>query len=140
MNEVKLIQSVRQHEGYRAKAYTDTAGVWTAGYGRNLQTMTVSSHVAEEWLAEDVYLAEAEAKKFYEWRFLDTDARQNAFVEMVYNLGSGGVAKFENMLLAIRQSNWVEAAKQALDSKWATQVGKRGLTLIAMLQTGEFPV
>lgn len=140
MDEVKLMQSVKAHEGLRLKPYKDSLGILTVGYGHNLESHTVTPHLAEEWLGEDLYSAIISAKMFPEWQFLDTDARQNAFAEMVFNIGPLGVSNFKNMLASIRVQDWQEVAKQALDSKWATQVGKRSLTLIAMLQTGNFPV
>lgn len=138
MNEGKLIESAAKHEGLMLTAYRDSRGVWTAGYGRNLQVMVISQRTAVEWLAEDLNKAVVAAKHFPEYAYLDTDARQNAFIEMVFNLGPVGISKFVNMLTAIRRQHFADAAKHALDSEWAVQVGKRAHTLAEMLRTGEF--
>lgn len=139
MNEQHLLETIKKAEGCRLRSYTDTLGVWTCGYGRNLQTMTISQSTAETWLAEDVYMAYQQAKTFQEWQFLlDCEARQNAFVEMVYNLGMGGVKGFPHMLLAMHARDWNEVAKQCLDSKWHSQVGERAQRIAEMFRTGEF--
>lgn len=134
-----LLDSIEGHEAFRAKAYQDSNGVWTIGYGHNVQVMTISPRQAEIWLAQDVIAAEEAAKKFPEYAYLDTDARQNAFIEMVFNMGPGKVAEFKNMLNAIKQRRWDYAADCALDSLWARQVGQRAITLATMLRTGQFP-
>lgn len=139
MNEGKLIGSTQKHEGCRLTAYQDTRGVWTIGWGRNLQTLRISAQQAAEWHNEDLSTAIAEAKGFPEYACLDTDARQNAFIEMVFNMGPRKVLGFTNMLAAIRLQHFADAAKHALDSDWAKQVGKRAVTLSEMLRTGEFP-
>lgn len=138
MNEGKLLELLKQHEGCRLKAYKDTVGVWTIGYGRNLQTMTITQKQAEEWLIEDMHTAITAAKRFPEYAFLDTDARQAAFIEMVYNLGSLGLSRFTNMLTAIIAKDWAQVAIEALDSTWAKQVGARANVLSAMYFTGKF--
>ena len=44
---------------------------------------------------------------------------------MCYNLGITRLLKFEKMLAAIEVNDPDEAYAQALDSKWARQVGQR---------------
>jgi len=134
----RLSLSLKKHEGLKLRAYQDTEKVWTIGYGTNLQTLRIDDELAERWLGEGIRSATVSAKMFPEWQYLDTDARQNAFCEMVYNLGPMRLSGFRKMLDAIKVQDWKTVAKEALDSKWATQVGQRAVTLIAMLQTGQF--
>lgn len=138
MNKEKLIESVKRGEGCKLRSYQDTAGVWTIGYGHNLQVIRINQSLADEWLLDDINSAAIAASMFPEWQFLDTEARQNAFIEMVFNLGPTRLSFFKAMLAAIRAQDWTTVAKEALDSKWATQVGQRAIRLIAMLQTGQF--
>jgi lysozyme len=139
MNEEKLTALVKKHEGLRLRAYQDSVGVWTIGYGTNLQSLVIDEPMAAKFLDLGIFSAKIAAKMFPEWAFLDTDARQNAFIDMVYNIGPNRLAFFKKMLEAIRRQDWNTVAKEMLDSKWATQVGQRALTLIAMMQTGNFP-
>jgi lysozyme len=139
MNDEKLIAQLKKHEGLRLRAYQDSEGIWTIGYGTNLETLVIDESMASKFLDLGIFIARTAAKMFKEWNSLDTDARQNAFVEMVYNLGPGRLMGFHNMLAAIHVQNWTTVAKEMLDSKWATQVGPRAIVLIAMMQTGNFP-
>lgn len=132
----RRLDSIKRHEGWRSKAYQDTEGIWTIGYGRNLQELEISLELGTQWLLEDIQNAEKEARKFPEWDYLDTEARQDAFVEMVFNMGSPRVSGFRNTLRAIREQDWEEAATEMLDSKWADQVGVRARRLSEQMRTG----
>lgn len=134
----RLLASIRGHEGLRLKAYQDTEGVWTIGYGRNLQELQIGAKLAEEWLQEDVAEAEKYARRFDEYYELDTEARRNVFVEMCFNLGPSRLGKFRKMLSAIRDHRWQDAAVEMLDSKWADQVGQRAVTLARLMEDGDY--
>ena len=133
-----LIDSVTLHEGYRDRAYQDSEGIWTIGYGTNLQELKVHEELARMWMLEDIHEATAYAKRFPEWVELDSDARRNVFIEMIYNMGPKRVAGFRNMLAAIRAHDWGEAAAQMLDSKWHKQVGQRARTLADLMRKGHY--
>jgi len=131
-----FIDRVKLHEGYRSKAYQDTEGVWTIGYGTNLQELEICVELAESWLIKKLEESELYARRFYEWRYLDTEARQNVFIEMIYNMGPDRVSGFKNMLAAMRLQDWKLVATEMLDSKWAQQVGKRAETLASIMVQG----
>jgi len=44
---------------------------------------------------------------------------------MCFNLGAPRLSKFKKFIAAINQEEWVEAAMEMMDSKWARQVGPR---------------
>ena len=46
--------------------------------------------------------------------------------------------KFKRMLAAIEKGDWDTAALEALNSKWADQVGARAKEIAEMLRTGEY--
>lgn len=143
MNRDKLFAFCKKHEadkGPNLEAYKDSKGIWTIGYGHNLQTMKCTVIEAECWLSQDIALAQRAAAKFKEYIFLDTDARQNAFVELVFNMGPVKVAEFKKMLAAIAAQDWQKAADELYNSKWREDVGpNRSKTLIDMIRTGNFP-
>lgn len=139
MKAYKLFDSAKTAEALRLTAYQDSRGVWTIGYGRNLQVLRISKEQAEQWFNEDMQQAITAAQSFPEYTYLDTDARQNAFIEMVFNMGASKVRGFKKMLAAIRLRGWASVADEALDSDWAKQVGNRAQVLAKMLETGEFP-
>lgn len=146
MNDEALLQRIAHHEGLRLKAYQDTMGIWTIGYGRNLEAMGLSKEEAstktcniweaKEWLKEDVEKAKAVAVQTPEYQYLDTDGRRGVWIEMVFNLGWGKLSKFHATRAAIRAQAWDEAAEHMLQSLWAKQVKGRAVTLAKVMRMG----
>jgi len=132
-----LKESIRRHEGWRDKAYQDSEGIWTVGYGRNLQELKIDKQLGEKWLEDDLKTARLAAERLPEYSLL-TDERKDVLVEMVYNMGPSRVAGFRMMLAAIRDGDWEEAAIQMLDSKWAKQVGVRARRLAKQMESSEY--
>lgn len=68
-----------------------------------------------------------------------TTARQAALVDMVYELGQAGLARFTDMLMAIRDGDWVRAKAEGLASQWAAEVPSRAQRDMQMIATGLWP-
>jgi len=133
----RLSQMIARHEGFRDTMYQDTVGVPTLGYGHNLNE-PITEQAAQAILEDDINKATTDLKnRFYWFNSLDP-IRQDALVDMCFNLGISRLSGFHNMLTAIKNEEWDEAARQALDSKWAQQVGSRATELAEMLRTGEY--
>jgi len=129
-----------KHEGLRLKPYTDTVGKLTIGVGRNLDDVGISKEEAYALLETDIESAELDARKVFRnlWdpSFLNL-ARYNVIVSMVFNLGLGRFKKFKKMIAAVKARDWDRAADEMLDSKWASQVGRRATELSKMMQSGK---
>lgn len=139
ISAARLIDTVKRHEGYRSKAYKCTAGKWTIGFGRNIEDVGITRDEAERLLIADLTKAKrAAAGLLTNWYALD-GPRQEALINMTFNLGPAGVRKFKKMLAAIEAQDWPEAAAQALDSKWARQVKSRAQEIAAVLEHGQWP-
>lgn len=135
MDELKEL--IKKHEGLRLKPYRCSAGKLTIAYGRNLDDVGITEHEAEIMLDRDI--AQAKQDLFTVLGGLVNDLspkRYNALVDMMFNLGQARFRGFIKMIAAIRQGDWQEAAKQALDSKWADQVGNRAMTDALMIKNG----
>ena len=50
---------------------------------------------------------------------------KQVIIEMVFQLGIGGVGKFKKMWSALDSEDYGEASFQMMDSRWAVQVGPR---------------
>lgn len=133
----ELIASVKKHEGFRARAYKDTVGVWTIGYGTNLQVTTIDPLIAEAWLIRDLEKCKQDLYTIPIFRQL-SEVRQSVLIEMCYNLGYQGLISFKNMWAALTLFNFELAAKCMEDSVWAMQVGQRAKTLSARMRTGQW--
>lgn len=71
------------------------------------------------------------------WRGLDS-VRQNVLLDMCFNMGSGRLTGFRNMLKACAIGDYGTAADEMGNSAWAHQVGDRELRLEYQMRTGEF--
>lgn len=69
------------------------------------------------------------------WDTLPTDLRV-ALANMSYQLGSAGVMRFRRMVRAVKVGDYAEAAKEALDSKWAKKDTPRRAKRVAALIRG----
>jgi lysozyme len=144
VNLDQLKAHLREAEGYRAKPYLDTVGVWTVGYGHALFNVTreqvaglvCDRDAAEQLLDQDVAAAIHDAGTFPWWQTLDP-VRQAVIVELCFNLGLPKLRLFERTLAAIQNREYQKASRMLLQSKWATQVGpRRSGRLATMLETG----
>lgn len=124
-------KNIRTAEGLRLTAYKDSVGVWTIGYGTNLQTLTIDPETAERWLREKSIEVEHECRIRFAWFLGMSSARQFAVLEMVYNLGINGFLKFKKMIRALEIGDYATARAEALDSVWRTQVGDTRANRIA---------
>jgi lysozyme len=127
-----------KHEAMRLKPYHCTAGALTIGVGRNLDSMGLSEDEVYYLLQNDIRRCEQELLKAFEWfAYLDT-VRQDAMMDMCFNLGISRLRGFEKALEAMEDGDYEEAAVEFLDSNWADQVGQRAITITNMIRTGEY--
>lgn len=124
---MSAVELIKKEEGFRAEPYYCTAGMPTIGYGRvvgkkddPLPDITTTEEFESEFLEKEVARLEYKLSGIYPnaWSRCN-EARQSVLVSMAYQLGLSGLAGFRRMWAAIGESNWHEAARQALDSKWA---------------------
>lgn len=139
-----LFEVLKFEEGYREKAYHCSEGYPTIGIGTKLgpknaplsnYTMVVTEHAAKALLDDEVKKIRTELVKNRWYIELDSD-RQTIIKSMCYQMGVSGVLKFKNMIAALDRSDYAEAARQALDSRWAKQTVARAERHAAVLATG----
>ena len=133
MNMDRLLESVKEHEGYRNKVYLDTLGKRTVGVGHlcvedfweddkeydEKFLMTILEH--------DLQTAIKGAKELMEEHdCADIDEQaEEILIEMVFQLGMTGVSKFRKMWDALAEKNYIGASYEMLDSRWAKQTPNR---------------
>jgi len=126
-----------RHEGIRLKPYIDSVGKTTIGVGRNLDDNGITKDEALFMLRNDIRYATVELFANYPWSYALDTKRQDALIDMVFNLGITRFGKFKKMIAAFEDKNYVVAAHEMLDSKWAAQVGARAKELANMVRHGE---
>lgn len=135
MSQSRLEAQLMRHEGLELNPYKDTVGVLTIGYGRNLEDKGITKAEALMMLRNDI----AEVRKQlapFSWYKKQNPARKRALVNMCYNLGLQGLLKFKRMIQALENDDHIQAAHEALDSKWARQVGGRALEIAEVIRNG----
>jgi lysozyme len=141
----KLTASIKLHEGSgpmengRYMPYTDTTGHTTIGNGINISE-GIDQDENDYLVSHRLQLAVGEAETESWWNCIQgNDARENAFIEIGWNIGFASLSNFHNALAAASGGDWDACAAAFLDSLWAKQVGQRAETLAAMIVTGQFP-
>ncbi len=132
----ELIADLRRDEGLRLKPYRCTAGKLTIGYGRNLEDVGIFPDEAEYLLRNSTEGVLAELDRAMPWWRDMSENRQRAFANMAYNLGLDRLRGFRRMLAALQAGDYEEAARQALDSLWARQVGDRARRIAGLIGEG----
>ena len=137
INRARLERQLRIDEGERLKPYRCTGGKLTIGVGRNLDDRGITAAESALMLDTDIRNCLADLAFFLPWyRQLD-GARQEALVNMCFNLGIGRLRGFKNMLDALQSGDWQKAHAEALNSRWARQVGQRANRIANIFLNGE---
>ena len=134
----RLLDQIRQDEGFSASAYLHTRGVPTIGYGATyiagervtMDTDDITHAVALSMLMGDVYGACIDAQGlFSNFNSISYD-RQEVLVNMAFNLGRTGLSRFVKMRAAIAAGDFNRAALEMANSNWYHQVGDRAKRLV----------
>lgn len=138
MNLDRLKKQLEQDEGRRKLIYVDTVGKVSGGVGRNLTDRGFSDDEIDLMLANDIKIAERDARSLVPGFDYLGDARQEVIVNMSLNMGFARLSGFKRFLAAVCASEFAEASLEMLDSKWAKQVGDRAKRLSKAMRTGSW--
>jgi len=122
------------HEGLRLKPYHCSAGKLTIGIGRNLEDKGITEKEALMLLENDIQECIKDLKTIFTEFDMLPESVQSVLVDMRFNLGHKGFRKFKNMIKAVRQQDFNQAAAEMKDSRWYYQVGKRAERLTKMME------
>lgn len=162
-DRARLAAAIALQEGFRPNPYKDTRGLWTFGIGRCLETrpltgaewkqlldggelaVVIGRAGADELTAGPLEQIETDLAKAYDFWPRLNDARQNALIEMAYQLGEAKEEAFHNMIAAVRRAidsdapaDWEAAEAAGLDSEWARETPGRAQQVMKQLRTGAF--
>lgn len=134
------IQFIKDREGVKLRAYQDSAGVWTIGYGHTkgvYKGLVINELEATSYLENDLQDAETEVKKL-----VNVDLNQNQFDALVsfeFNVGKLGKS---TLLRLLNAGQYLSAAQQFLKWNKAHVNGKlvalKGLTTRRTLEMNLF--
>lgn len=132
----KIERELMRDEGVRLKPYRDTVGKLTIGVGRNLDDNGITKQEALTMLRNDIANSRQELESFGWYRRLDA-RRQDAIVNMHFNLGLPRLLSFKRMIDALNNQDYKRASDEALTSRWAVQVGERAQRIAKIIREGE---
>lgn len=130
-----LRNELRRDEGVKNFPYYDTVGKLTIGAGRNLDDVGLSDEEVDFLLDSDISRVVKELAQF-EWFPLLSPDRKRAIINMCFNLGITRFKKFKKMIKALEAGDYRKASKEALNSKWALQVGNRAKRIAVQIREG----
>lgn len=139
MNIDKLREQLKIDEGVKYEIYEDHLGYATFGIGHLITDKDpeygwpVGTKISEDRVNEvfnsDVEKFINEAKKIFPDLDNKPESIQLVLVNMCFNLGAPRLSKFKKFIAAINDEQWIEAAVEMMDSRWAQQVGPRAMRL-----------
>lgn len=137
MNFDFIKKTLEYEEGKKPCVYKDTKGLDTIGIGFLVDKAVPGAGVPESvmnfWLETLIReCIDDLAKEIVSWSLLP-DHVQNALTLMRYQLGMPRLNGFKKMLMAVELGDFVVAAEEAIDSKWAKQTPARAHRVAAMM-------
>jgi lysozyme len=137
------------HEGLKLQVYDDATGAYirpgtrvvgnpTIGIGTLICSPGgITEGEAQQLLRNRVNIAIAGVQRLLPDMRAANDARFDVLVEMAFQMGVDGLAKFTNTLQAVRDKRWSDAADGMLASTWALQTPARAQALAAIMRSGQ---
>jgi len=145
LNPTRDLSEYKSNEGFRGKAYKDTEGNMTIGYGhkikpneKHLLNTELSKEEAEALLAKDVESHDAGLLKNEPWVADLPQGQQEAVKDMAFNMGADFLdKKFPSLKKALQTGDTQRASEIIKGSKYARQVGARADRNISKIMGGE---
>lgn len=128
-------------EGIKTEPYRDSSGHLTIGVGHKIEGNEISLSAVHEILKADIQIAEKIARRLIGNLFFEELSlpRKLALINLAFNLGEGGLAKFKETLSHFKNKDFDLAASQLLKNRYAKQVGKRADRVALMIRNDEIP-
>ena len=104
----RLVQMLKRHEGVRDKVYMCSAGYETIGVGRNISEsgLGLADDEIDYLLSNDIRRCKEELIGEYDW-FKDLDSvRQEALIDLSFNIGQTKLRKFVKALGHMATGNY----------------------------------
>lgn len=138
----ELTKQLRIDEGVKAQAYQDHLGFWTIGVGRLVDSRKPGSGLRPSeidfLLQNDIDdRIEALTRRLPWFQNLD-DARRGVLLNMSFQLGVDGLMGFKNTLAMVESGDYMGAARNMMQSKWADQTPARAARMAEQMRTGRW--
>ncbi len=139
----ELKEQIKEHEGFVPRTYKDSLGKRTIGFGHLCvepeqwdDDKEYTREELERVFDNDFEEALKNAESLIGERSINFIAKQ-VIIEMVFQLGIGGVGKFKKMWSALDSEDYGEASFQMMDSLWAKQTPNRAEKLSQKMRSAK---
>ena len=139
----ELKEQIKEHEGFVPRTYKDSLGKRTIGFGHLCvepeqwdDDKEYTREELERVFDNDFEEALKNAESLIGERSINFIAKQ-VIIEMVFQLGIGGVSKFKKMWSALDNEDYGEASFQLMDSLWAKQTPNRAEKLSQKMRSAK---
>ncbi len=133
MDQDRLAKQLLQHEGIRLKPYKCSANKLTIGIGRNIEDVGINEQEAFYLLFNDIDAVTTQCQKNFDWFDELSDLRQEAIVNLVFNMGLSKFMQFKKTIAYIADGQFDQAGSELLNSRYADQVGQRAIDVANQL-------
>ena len=137
-----LKDKILAHEGSERFAYKDSEGHLTIGVGRCIDKEEGNGLSMDEQLYlldNDIAKCRAELYRCNFYRDEKNVVRQDALVELCFNMGIAKLMRFIKMISALESKNYQEASKELANSEWAKEVSlERVMDLQYRIENGSY--
>ncbi len=139
----ELKEQIKEHEGFVPRTYKDSLGKRTIGFGHLCvepeqwdDDKEYTREELERVFDKDFEEAVKNAESLISERSINFIAKQ-VIIEMLFQLGIGGVGKFKKMWSALDTEDYGEASFQMMDSLWAKQTPNRAEKLSQKMRSAK---
>lgn len=154
----ELPRRICLNEGCELTAYRDSLGIWTIGYGFNLEradahtilaklgvdvpdgwaNLSISGTVASELLDLEIAPLVERARSSLASGVFDKlcDPRKFVVCDLEYNLGHDGWLEFTGTRHLISTAQYIAAGAHLENSDWYKQTGARAVRNVQMMRSG----
>ena len=134
---MKLIDSIKQHEGYVKRVYKDSLGIDTIGYGFAIKDLELDQDICDMILDRKLKDLERMVNSKFNWyRYMPPEIK-NVVIEMCYQLGVTGFSNFRKTITFLQNKQFHDASVEMLDSRWAEQTPVRAKELSDRVKEAE---
>ena len=135
MDMERIKTTLIRHEGLELKPYRCTSDKLTIGVGRNLDDRGITHTTAMQMLDEDIELSIEDLRRNLSWFDEMPEPVQEALINLTLNMGIVRLMQFRKTIAFLRDREWDKAATEMLDSRYATQVGRRADEVADMIRS-----
>ncbi len=132
-----LIDSIKQHEGYRSKVYKDSLGIDTIGYGFAIKDLELDEDICDIILDRKIKELATRVNRTFSWYRYMPQTIRDVVMNMCYQLGVGGFSKFRKTISFLQNKQFHDASEEMLDSLWARQTPNRAKELSKIVKEAE---